>query len=133
MNKKEQLILIEKTWGVIKKALHKHTGLRDLAKEYLALEITKERHHRRTTLAITGEKTALTVNQAAKLFCVRTVAEYIKIQGLKLDAELYINLKPSLYFGYSLAYLYRNELTQALNDAGIDLQAVINIQYNELT
>ena len=124
---RKQKELINSTWQKMEYVLN-NQSISHYADHYFKQNLDEERDHA-NFMSKYGSR-GMTIPQAARLFCVKQIAEYLKDKKQKLDAKDYIGLRPSVFWAYSLANTYRAELTEALK--GVDLDAILALDYADL-
>lgn len=126
MTKKEALTLINKAWTELDYALQNiHWG--NYGKEYLQLNIEEEKGHDR--MRPDHIQRGLTIREAAKLFAVNQVADYL-LGERKLEVKDYLNCRKSCFFAYALAANYEKEIREAWRN--IDIKELCKLDYAEL-
>ena len=98
------------------------------ASNYLAENVEEEKNHRGSG-RFGGW--ALTVNESARLFAVRQLAEYLTTKK-RPDLKSYLHCRRSIYTASSLVLNYRKEIRAAFKAAKVDLAEVCALDYAEL-
>lgn len=125
MSKRESLALIDKAYYALERALESKAD-RDW-RTYYQQNLDEEKGHRR--FKFTSVSDGITAPQAARLFCVRQVAEYVNGDKAPDVSEIF-SLRLSLYMACALVARYREQITAALTP--FDLQSVLALDYAEL-
>lgn len=101
-----------------------------LGKTYLAENIAEEKNHRGFGLREGGW--GLTVAESARLFAVKQLAEYLQ-PGAKLPrVKDYLHYRHSCYIAAAMVLNYRREIKRAFKESGVDVAAVLALDYAEL-
>jgi len=125
-SKKEALKLVNKAWIELDYLLSSiHWG--HYGKEYIKLNIEEEKGHDR--FRPEGTSRGLTIKEAAKLFCVTQIADYL-LNKRKLDVSDYLSTRKSHFFACALVANYRKEIENAWK--GLDIETISNLDYAEL-
>lgn len=77
-----------------------------------------------------GTTRGITITEAAKLFTVVWIAEYLTKAKKEPDPKNYINMREEAFYAYSLAMTYRKEIKEAWKE--IDIMELAKIDYAEL-
>ena len=77
-----------------------------------------------------GTQRGITITEAAKLFTVCWIAEYLTQSKRAPEASEYINVRPTAYYAYSVAMTYKKEILKAWE--GLDIKAIASLDYAEL-
>lgn len=92
--------------------------------DYLGENIKEEKAHNR--FKPDGIERGLTVIEAARYFAVRQIVEYF--EGEKQPSlKHYIEMRKTVFTAYSIAALYREEITKAFE--GLDYKEVLKMDY----
>lgn len=123
---KKEVKLINDTWKVFDYAFQCIKWGTE-GNNYLRENITEEKLHDKGRPSTC--RRFLTITEAGKLFAVKQLIEYLftnKIPSL----ESYSYCRKSVYTAYSLAFLYKKELMEALNKIeGFNFQDILKIDY----
>lgn len=125
MSKKDQIKLINEAYSKLDVLNNiTWTHYRDnLFREHLA----GEKQHDR--MRPEGTTRGITLSEAARLFVVHWIAEYL--QGKKApEVADYINMRHEAFTSYSLVARYREEIEKAWKDT--DVKALTELDYAEL-
>jgi hypothetical protein len=126
LTKRQALKLIDNVYFKIKDVLEcVHYG--GYHKEYFNLIQQEEKDHRR--YCPDGVTCGLSVNEAVKLFYVKTLFEYL-FNNRKLSSKEYLHVRKSHFFACSLAENYKEELEKALQ--GVNVDEINKIDYAKL-
>lgn len=123
----KQKKIINDTWQKMEYVLN-NQSISHYADRYYEQNLQEEKDHSKF-MSRYGSR-GMTIPQAARLFCVRQIAEYLKEPKKTLDAKDFISYRQSIFWAYSLANTYRAELTEALK--GVDLDAILALDYADL-
>lgn len=77
-----------------------------------------------------GTQRGITITEAAKLFTVCWIAEYLTESKRAPEALEYINMRPTAFYAYSVAMTYKKEILAAWR--GLDIKAIAALDYAEL-
>ena len=125
MTKRQDLQLIDKAFYALERALESKAD-RDW-RTYFQQNVEEEKGHRRFGSGFGAN--GITRNQAAKLFCVRQIAQYLNGDPAPKTDDIF-SLRLSIYYAYALAARYPEQITAALEP--FDLQALLALDYAEL-
>lgn len=123
MNKRTDLALIDTAFSALERAL---ASSGDFATFY-EQNLKEERGHRNFGRGFGAN--AITAPQAARLFCVRQIAEYLNDERTPDVANIFHH-RLSNYQAYALVANYRERVVKALEP--FDLQALLALDYAEL-
>lgn len=90
----------------------------------------KEGEKRHQALTPDGITNGLSITEAAKLFTVNWVAEYLTEEKKAPEASEFINMRSEAFYAYSLSVKYKKEILKAWE--GLDLKAIASLDYAEL-
>lgn len=123
MSKRTDLVLIDKAFNTLEHAL---ASKNDFATFY-EQNLKEERGHRNFGRGFGAN--AISAPQAARLFCVRQIAEYLNGDPAPDVANIFHH-RLSSYQAYALVANYRERIAQSLEP--FDLQALLALDYAEL-
>jgi len=125
ITKSKALKLINDAYWKIEKVLSS-VAWGQYGNQYLDMNIKEEKGHRGSRDCAFG----LTVKEAAKLFYVRQIVEYLTEPKRVPTIKEYLFIRQSCFMAASLAENYQKELAAALQ--GVDVEAIRNLDYAEL-
>lgn len=128
MTKREQIKMIDRAWLYVGEALN-NIGIHGYGRQYLALNMREEKDHRR--FCPEGIKCGLTTPQAARLFCVKQLADYLNGEVVP-TAKDFIHIRQSNLMAASLVANYRAEIKQAFSEASVNPEDCSALDYAEL-
>jgi len=126
LSKTKQIKLINDAWRRMSNVFST-VGCGIYGKIYLDLNLQEERKHDRFRPATI--KRGISVNQAARFFAVKRIAEYMNGRK-KPDVGEFIFVLTSAYYAFSLVKQYKKELKKALKK--IDLDEILKMDYCKL-
>lgn len=127
MSKTSDLQLIDKAFYALERALESKAD-RDW-RTYYQQNLDEEKDHRRFLSFAPNIPHGITRNQAAKLFCVLQVVQYLN-GDKEPKVEDIFSLRLSIYMASALVTRYRELIISAL--APFNLQALLALDYAEL-
>lgn len=123
MSKREDLTLIDKAFYALQNALASKGDFDTFYNQNLS----EERGHRRFGQGFGAN--GITAPQAARLFCVYQIAEYVKDQTAPDVANIF-HFRLSNYQAYALVANYKERIVKALEP--FDIDALLALDYAEL-
>lgn len=128
MTKRQQIQMIDRAWLYVGEALNNLT-IHGYGRQYLALNVREEKDHRR--FCPDGVKCGLTLPQAARLFCVKQLADYLTGEP-EPTVKDFISFRHSAFMAASLVANYRTELQKAFQEAGVKEEDCAALDYAAL-
>ena len=126
MNKKETIKLINEAYYKLDCLNNiSWTKYRD---RLFDMNKTSEKQHDRGRPE--GTSKGITITEAAKLFTVVWIAEYLTEAKKAPDAKDYINVRAEAFYAYSCAMQYKAEILKAWE--GMDIESIASIDYADL-
>ena len=121
--------LTARAWSSLGYALD-NIKMTALGKLYLAENVAEEKNHRGWGLREGGW--GLTVNESARLFAVRQLAEYLQPRAKFPRVRDYLSYRRSCYTAAALVLNYRKEIKAAFKQAGVLPAECLALDYAEL-
>lgn len=127
MTKNQQIKLINRAFDALE-VLNNQT-MSPLRNRYLSQNIEEEKGHRR--FKPDGVRCGLTIREAARLFCVRQIAEYLN--GAETPApNQWLHLRLSNLTACALVAEYGEQIKAAWAEFGIAIDDLLALDYAEL-
>jgi len=127
MNAKEANKITAAVWAPLAYRLNNKSWSR-YADAYLAENVAEEKAHRGNSIQPRG----LTVNEAARLFAVRMLAQLATGNAKAPHVKYFLSMRRSLWTAAALWLNYRKDIRAAFKDAKINPAEIAALDYAEL-
>lgn len=122
MSKKQQVTLLRQAFDRLPEM---RSGFRSMKDALLDILTADEKHHRQGR-----GRAGISINDAAKLFAVRWIAEYMKHPHRRPALKDYMVMRPGVFLAASLVENFEQEIRVAW--MGIDIDALLALDYAKL-
>ena len=127
MTKNQQVKLINRAFDALE--VLNNQVMSPLRNRYLEQNIEEEKGHRR--FKPDGIKCGLTTREAARLFCVRQIAEYLNGAATP-EPKDWLHLRLSNLTACALVAEYGAQIKAAWSESGISIDDLLALDYAEL-
>jgi len=107
-----------------------YSAMTNYAEQMIALSIAEEKQHRTGDFNQYHTSDTIGAKDAAKLFCIKRVAEYILSEKYPVGAD-YLHTQKSCFFAAGIAAEFGEKIKADWIAAGFDLSAIANLNYTD--